>query len=347
MTLIYKIIEMYQSNIVVMIEFNLIIAMIVYMIYTLIEDRNNHIARQLSKKLKRSKKKKKISLEIDLENGILAPLAKKVELKMKDRLEKADVNFSPKEFSFFFIVGMLGGAVLGFLFFPHLFLKIAYLFTGNFTAKIISRILSTLFFAAAGTSIPFIILSIKTKKRKKQLGEQLIDFIMSLADGLKSTRTTQEAIRVVAKELPDPISSELNKVVDELEYTIPFEEAMENFKKRVDLQEYTLVITAMQIQAKTGSHLEKMLRNMARVSEERRETRGEVLKIVRSTKSTAYILLVSPFVLAGGMFLLMPEMMIPTYTGPFGIIILVAFAIIYSISVFLIKSINKYVEKSL
>jgi Flp pilus assembly protein TadB len=346
-TLIEKILELYRNETIIMFQLNLIISLFVYLIFNIIEDKNNHIANQLARKLKKSRKNNKIKLELDLENGLFSSIARRVELKVEKKLENANVNFTAKEFSFFFVVGALISAGVGFLFFPNTFYNIINLITGDFASALLSRAVSTIVFCFAGMTIPFIVLQFKIKKRKKDLSDQLIDFIMSLADGLKSASTTQDAIRVVSEEASEPIATELKKVVGELEYAIPFEEAMENLKRRIDLSEYNLVINAMQIQSRTGSHLEKMLRSMAKVSEERREIKDDVLKIVRQTKTTAYILLAAPFVLGGGMFLLMPDMALPAYTSGIGVMVLAGFAVIYVVTVFIIKAIDKYVAKSL
>jgi Flp pilus assembly protein TadB len=345
--LIEKILELYRNETIVMFQLNLIVSLLVYLIISILEDKKNHIAKQLNKKIKVMRKSKGFKFELDLENGTFSSIAHKVEQKMEKKLENANVNFTAKEFSFFFVVGILVSAGVGFLFFPNMFYNIFNLLTGNLASSLISRVASTIAFGFAGMTVPFIILKFKISKRKKDLSDQLIDFIMSLADGLKSASTTQDAIREVSKEMADPLASELKKVVGELEYAIPFEEAMENLKRRIDLPEYSLVISAMQIQSRTGSHLEKMLRNMAKVSEERREIKDDVLKIVRQTKTTAYILLAAPFVLGGGMFLMMPDMAIPAYTSGIGMIVLGAFAVIYVITVFIIREIDKFVAKSL
>jgi Flp pilus assembly protein TadB len=342
-----KIFEMYRTESFTMFQLNVLVGIISFLVYSLIQEKNNHISRQLGKKLKASRKKNRFKLGLDLEDGIFSAFAKKIEKKMEKKLENANINFTPKEFSFMFIMGMLVGAGVGFLVLPTIFYNIFNLLTSSLSAKLLSRVFSTVFFGAIGMGTPFVLLFIKIKNRKKKLGDQLIDLVMSLADGMKSASTTQGAIRVVAQEMPSPISDELKKVVGELEYGVTFEEALENLKRRIDLSEYAMVINAMQIQSRTGTQLEFMLRSMAKVAEERREIKEDVLKIVRATKSTAYILLAAPFALGGGTFLLMPELVIPAYTSKLGFFILIGIGAIYALALFALKQIDNFVAKSL
>src|SRR5690625_6637149 len=57
----------------------------------------------------------------------------------------------------------------------------------------------------------------------------------------------------------------------------------------------------MIIQSRTGSNLEPMLRNSARIAEDRKKTKDEVMQVVNGTSYIAYIILASPIAAIIGM----------------------------------------------
>ena len=160
-----------------------------------------------------------------------------------------------------------------------------------------------------------------------------------------SSPTIQTALSIVAQELPDPISSELKKTIQEIEYAKPFDEALESLAERIDIKEYRLAIDAIQIQDKTGGELEKLLRNMAKVFQERQELMAEVNKIVRGPKTTSYILLAAPFAFIGIFSFVTEDFFETLFSTVIGFGCAVAAVIMFVIAFFAIRKINKYLDK--
>lgn len=340
-----KIVELYRNDLVSMLQINALTLLFSIIFYDYWKARKNPLSRQVLDRIKKTKKKKKIDFSEPLEQirSRLGNVEKKAEL----RLARANLDFTAKEYVTFYIIGMGVGALVGFIVFPFAeIFKMALFFLGdNYIKTFFARILCGAALAALGTFFPYFWTKRLIHKRKKELEEQLLEFLMSLADGVKSSPTVQEAINIVSKEIPDPLATELKKVVLELQYAKPFEEVLDDLAARLGIKEYTLAINAMQIQDRTGGELEKLLRNMAKVFQERQELIAEVKKIVRGPKTTSYILLGAPFAITLLFSTMSDDFFSSLFSSGVGIGVMIGAVVLYVIAFFLIRIINKYIDK--
>lgn len=341
-----KIIEIYRNDTITMIQINALTLLFIAILYDYWKARKNPLSMQVLERMRKSQKKKRgfsLSEPLEFFRTHLGKIEKRAEL----RLARANLDFTAKEYVTFFMIGIVGGAIIGFVVFPFagIFKSMLFFLDDNYFKTFVARIISTISFAAVGTLTPSLWTKRLIRKRKKALEEQLLEFLMSLADGVKSSPTPQEAMIIVAKEMPDPISSELNKTIQELNYAKPYEDSLRDLASRINIKEYSLAINALQIQNQTGGELEKLLRTMAKVFQERQELMSEVKKIVRGPKTTSYILLGAPFVIALLFSLSSKGFFDSLFSSTIGWGCVIAAIIMYIIAFLLIIRINKYVDK--
>lgn len=346
MSIFVKVLDLYQNDLVKMLQINVLTLLFLIFAYEYWKSRKNPLSRQVLDRMKKSKtKKNKIHFAdfLDYWRTRLVKVEKKAEL----RLAQANLNFTAKEYVTFYIFGVMAGILIGFIFFPFagIFKSILFFLGDNYFKTFVARILAAAIFGLIGTYTPHFWTKHLISKRKKALNDQLLEFLMSLADGVKSSPTVQEALNIVSKEIQEPLSSELRKTVQELQYAKPFEDALEDLGKRIGIKEYTLAINAMQIQDKTGGELEKLLRNMAKVFQERQELMAEVKKIVRGPKTTSYILMAAPLGFVGLFGTFSEGFFSALFTSSVGWGCVIAAVVLYVLAFFLITRINKYVDK--
>lgn len=349
MSVILKVFDLYRNDTITMIQINVLIGLIVFLSFDLYQERKNPLSKQVLSRLQGSKKSKHLKQSLSFFDKALSNLYSRIETGAKRRLERSNLNFTVKEYITVLLLGLLAGSLIGFVIFPFppIFKFFIPFGKNTFIELFLARLLSSSFFGFIGTFTPILLIKLRENKRKKLLQAQLIDFILSLADGIKTSRTPQGALTTVANEMPDPISSELKKTLLDIEFTIPYTEALERLAERINIDEFTLVLNAMQIQNETGGHLELMLRNMATVSEERRDTKAEVLKIVRETQNVTILLLIAPFGLFSLLFFMMGDEFSDNIFSPMGLIFLGVIGVLYIIGSLLMIGISNNVKKIL
>jgi len=106
--------------------------------------------------------------------------------------------------------------------------------------------------AVLGFYVPKFYVGFKQQQRVGKFNDQLVDALSMMANALKSGSSFLQAIDLVARELPAPVSEEFGQVVAEVSVGAGLDEALTNLTKRIKSYDLYLVVTAMIIQRQTG-----------------------------------------------------------------------------------------------
>ena len=116
-----------------------------------------------------------------------------------------------------------------------------------------------------GVSAVFIWISSKAKKRMALLQEQLPDAVELMVRSLRVGHPFAAALNIVAKEVPDPLGSEMGMIADESAYGRDVGEALKAMAERLDMQDMRFLAVAVTIQQTSGGNLAEILDGLAKV----------------------------------------------------------------------------------
>lgn len=339
--------ELFRNDGFLMLQLMLLITFIIFLLNSIKKEKKNPLSAQVLKRIEKKNRgdseKKRIRKDffIDVFENIIDRADKKT--------KRSNLDFSAKEYVTFILIGMGGGAVLGLVIFPFktIFTSIFFFVNSGYIKLFLGRLLSGISFSSLGYFLPIAVVYFRERKRRKDLEDQLIDFILSMADSIFAANTPQEALRLVSNEISEPLASELKKTVNEIDLSIPYEDALVRLEERLNLEEYSLILSSLQIQSRTGGHLESMLRNSARVAEERRNTKDEVLQVINETSRIAYVLIASPIVTVIGIAFMMREEFTDGLFTFLGAVYFGVLGIIYVLGIIGVLAIRKSIVKLL
>ncbi len=143
--------------------------------------------------------------------------------------------------------------------------------------------------------------------RQRKLEEQLPEAIDILVRSLKAGHPILAAIRLVRRELPDPIGGEFGILADEMTYGLDLETAMNNLAARVGQEDLTLAVIATGIQSSAGGNLAEILEGISHVVRERLKMRLKVKAMSAEGRFSAAMLSTLPFALFGILWLIAPN----------------------------------------
>ena len=119
--------------------------------------------------------------------------------------------------------------------------------------------------AAMGVGGVWFWVSNKAKKRFALIEEQLPDAIDLIVRGLRVGHPFVHALAAAAKEIPDPLGSELGLIADEAAYGRDMGEALLAFAERMDMQDLRFLAVSVTIQAQSGGNLAEILDGLSKV----------------------------------------------------------------------------------
>jgi tight adherence protein B len=105
----------------------------------------------------------------------------------------------------------------------------------------------------------------KAKKRMGLIEEQLPDAVELMVRSLRVGHPFSSAVAIVAKEVPDPLGSEMGVIADEAAYGRDMSESLKALAERMDMQDLRFLAVAVTIQQQAGGNLAEILDGLAKV----------------------------------------------------------------------------------
>ena len=114
-------------------------------------------------------------------------------------------------------------------------------------------------------ALPIMILVQIRGRRAGEISRQLPDGIDLMVRSLRAGHPLNTAFQVIAREMPDPLGSEMGIIADAITYGEDLTDAVLAFADRVGVEDARYLAVAINIQAGTGGNLAQVLEALARV----------------------------------------------------------------------------------
>ncbi len=147
----------------------------------------------------------------------------------------------------------------------------------------------------------------KAKKRLAMMEEQLPDAVELIVRSLRVGHPLNAAIGIVAKEVADPLGSEMGFIADEAAYGRDVPDALRSLAERVDLQDLRFLAVAVAIQQKSGGNLAEILDGLAKVIRARFKLFRKVKAITAEARWSGIFLSAFPVLAAVGINVMKPD----------------------------------------
>jgi len=145
-----------------------------------------------------------------------------------------------------------------------------------------------------GVGAVFVWVNNTAKKRLGMIEEQLPDAVELMVRSLRVGHPFTSAMQIVAKEVPDPLGSEMGVISDESAYGRDVGEALKHMAERLDMQDLRFLAVAVTIQQTSGGNLAEILDGLAKVIRARFKLFRRVKAITAEAKWSGMFLSVFP-----------------------------------------------------
>lgn len=206
---------------------------------------------------------------------------------------------------------------------------------GAFTRGLIAGSIA----GAAPLGLPKRVLALVKARRLQRFNDQLVDALMTMSNALRSGSSILQAFEHIVAQNLNPISLEFGHFLQQTRVGVKFEEALSNLDKRVNSEDLTLMVSAIEIARQTGGNLTEVFERISATIRERIRIQGRIRMLTAQGRMQGIVVGAMPFLLALAMFALDPEMMVSFFASPPGIMTIGAVLILETIGVMLIRRI--------
>jgi tight adherence protein B len=162
------------------------------------------------------------------------------------------------------------------------------------------------------------------RKRRNLLLVQFPDSLALIVRAVRVGIPVSEALRAVAREMPEPTRSEFRRLESQIAMGSALETALRTLAQRNDLPEYGFFAAVLALQAQTGGGLTETLEMLADIIRRRiaMKERGHALS--SEARTSSYVLGALPLVAGGLLYFASPGYIGMLFTDPLGHVLIAA-----------------------
>ncbi|MDT8380429.1 MAG: type II secretion system F family protein [Desulfotignum sp.] len=175
--------------------------------------------------------------------------------------------------------------------------------------------------------LPYLYLVHLKNRRAKKFQSQLHEALDLIARALRAGHSFTSALQVASDEFDDPLGTEFEETIDEINFGVSVPNALKNLLTRVDCKELRFFVMSVLIQRETGGNLSALIESLAHIVRERFRFEGNVRTLSAEGRLSAVILIMIPFLVGLFLFATSPGFIRPLIDEPIGRILIGAAAV--------------------
>lgn len=208
---------------------------------------------------------------------------------LADKAQKANIAFTPIQIIILMIV----------------FSGVAFVLLTFLTA--VSPAIRAVVAVLMGVGGVYVWINGRAKKRMNMLAEQLPEAVELMVRSLRVGHPFSSSVGIVAREVPDPLGTEMGMVSDEAAYGRDMGETLKAMAERLDNQDLRFLAVAVTIQQTSGGNLAEILDGLAKVIRARFRLFRRVAAITAEAKWSGNLLSAFPIIALLGINMVQPD----------------------------------------
>ena len=190
---------------------------------------------------------------------------------------------------------------------------------------------------AVGLGLPRWALYFITKRRQKKFTNEFANAIDVIVRSVKSGLPINEALKIVAREIPEPVQSEFTKLSEGLKVGVPLDQGLKRMYDSMPTPEVNFFAIVMTVQLKSGGNLSEALGNLSAVLRDRKRLQGKIKALSSEAKASAMIIGCLPPGVMLMVYFSTPAYILPLFTTRVGNLMLAGCAVWMSCGILIMK----------
>jgi len=183
---------------------------------------------------------------------------------------------------------------------------------------------SRILLATLAGLLPFAYVMRARHRRLAKFQRQLPEALELIVRALRAGYSLPLAIRLLADEMPEPISGEFGLVHEQVNFGVSLQQALTSLCERMPVSDLRFLVVSILIQRQSGGNLTEILGNLSRLIRERFKLIGRIKVLSSEGRMSAWVLGLLPPGIGTVLNLANPEFMSRLWTDPLGVSILQA-----------------------
>ncbi len=194
---------------------------------------------------------------------------------------------------------------------------------------------------AVGWTVPKYIVDYLYNRRCAQFGDQMVDGLTIMANGVRSGLSVPQSMERVVENMGNPISQEFGLVLSQMRLGLSYEEALNGLANRIPTPEVQMFVLSVNILRETGGNLGETFSTIVETIRERQKIEKKIEALTAQGIMQGVIITMVPFFLLLMFAVMDPSYIKPLFTTTVGILFLIAMLALQITGGMMIRSIVK------
>jgi tight adherence protein B len=178
------------------------------------------------------------------------------------------------------------------------------------------------------------------RKRLARIEAQLPDALTMVSGSLRAGASLSIALDNLVQEQPPPISQEFEILTKEQRLGVDFDVSLANMEKRIPMQDFRMLTTALRINREVGGNLAETIESLADTLRRKSTMEGKIQSLTAQGKLQGIVMTGLPVLLGLLLNFLEPESMEKLWTTGIGWTVLAVIVVMEMLGYFMIRKIT-------
>ena len=182
---------------------------------------------------------------------------------------------------------------------------------------------------------------IDNKIKINRIKNDMLRVVIIMNNAFKSGKSIMQAVLVVSKEMPNPISGEFEKIYQDMLYGLSADVVFERFARRVDIDEVRYISSSLTILNKTGGNIINIFNSIEKSLFDKKKLEDELKNATAASNLVGKVLIAVPFVFIMLIYFVSPSYFTPLFSSVLGYMVLFVMLIMFVVYIIILKRIMK------
>ncbi len=186
-----------------------------------------------------------------------------------------------------------------------------------------------------------IFLYYSSKSKKQKIKNDMLRAVIVMGNAFKAGKSVLQAVEIVSRDLPKPISTEFKRIYQDLVFGLSSEVAFSRFAKRVDLDEARYLSSSLTILSRTGGNIVDVFDSIERTLFDKKKLEEDLKNSTQASSMIIKILMAAPIVFIVIIYSLSPNYFDPLFESSFGYILMFIMWVMFVLYVYFLNKVTK------
>lgn len=181
----------------------------------------------------------------------------------------------------------------------------------------------------------------RLNKRNEMFLTDFPDAIDMIVRSVRSGHPLLSSLKLISQNGRPPLSTEFQRVVDEVSYGRPLSESLRKMADRIGILDVNFFVVILSVQQETGGSMAEVLSNLSTIIRKRKQLNLKIKALTSEGRITTWMFSCIPFLQMAVVYFIKPDYLDPLFDTDAGVVCLIISLSLISLAIYIARQLCK------